>query len=64
LSEIEEYLMNLQEAPELFIRVRGNYRRMYLKRFKYHVIFSLEEDVVKILAAVHEHRHAERWVTE
>ena len=37
ISEFEEYLAHLEEAPELFIRVRGKFRRMYLKRFKYHI---------------------------
>jgi len=62
ISEFEEYLMHLEEAPELFIRVRGKFRRMYLKRFKYHVIFKIDGYVVTILAVVHEHRHPDRWM--
>ena len=64
ISEFEEYLTHLEEAPELFIRVRGKYRRMYLKRFKYHIIFRIDGDVVTILAVVHEHRHPDRWMRE
>ena len=62
ISEFEEYLAHLKEAPELFIRVRRKFRRMYLKRFKYHVIFRIDSDVVTILAVVHEHRHPDRWI--
>ena len=64
LDELESYTAHLSEAPELFIRVRGVYRRLYMKRFRYHMIFTIEGNQVRIIAVVHESRHPERWIRE
>jgi plasmid stabilization system protein ParE len=61
-EELKGFINNIIEAPELFIRVRGKYRRLYMKRFKYHLIFTIDKSIIRVIAVVHESRHAERWV--
>ncbi len=64
---LEESISNisyLEDSPLLFIKFRDDYRRLYLKRFRYHVIFKIDElqKSIKILAVIHESRDPQRWV--
>jgi plasmid stabilization system protein ParE len=63
-TELEADIAHMTEAPELFIRVRGTFRRLYMKRFKYHMIFIVGDSVIRLIAVVHESRHTERWMGE
>ena len=62
LDHITEYLYQLVE-PRLFAKVRSNYYRLYLKTFQYHLIYTIDGEVVRIIAIVHDNRHSERWIS-
>ncbi len=64
LEEFMSHLSYLEDSPLLFIKIRDDYRRLYLKRFRYHVIFKIDEPQksIEILAVLHESRDPQRWV--
>ncbi len=56
LAEIEEHLKSIASQPQRFRQIRGEVRRVILKRFPYSIFFLLEIDQIVILAVFHERR--------
>jgi toxin ParE1/3/4 len=57
----ELQLKRLEQVPLLYTEVLPSVRRTLLPRFPYGVFFVVRNDLVHILAVIHNARHPARW---
>jgi|GEM_PF-4825858 plasmid stabilization system protein ParE len=62
-KELQNYIQQLTEGPEIAAPLYKNRRRGYLYKFKYHVIYSVHHDRQEIVVhtVAHHSRHSKRW---
>ena len=60
-DDVERSLKEITENPEAFGQVSNNLRRKLVSRFPYGLIYSVEQDCIKILAIAHHKRRPEYW---
>jgi plasmid stabilization system protein ParE len=63
LAELRVAYDRILEGPLKYRDQRSGIRRALLRRFPYAVYFSLQEDVVVVLAVLHAHRDPAAWQT-
>ncbi len=51
----------LRRLPERHPVLSGSTRRAKMRRFPYMVLYVVQQDVILIVAVLHEHRHPGRW---
>jgi plasmid stabilization system protein ParE len=56
-----EVLTRIAENPELYRKVRGDVRRVVLRRFPYAVFYLFDGDEIVIVSCLHEKRSPDRW---
>lgn len=61
LGEIESVLSRIQENPQAYPLIHLDLRRAPLRRFPYGVYYALIEDVIQVVAVVHDARHPSVW---
>ena len=61
LDEIEEGLNRIREFPLLWSSYEGEYRRYFLKRFPYGLIYRVEAERIHIIAVAHIRREPSYW---
>jgi plasmid stabilization system protein ParE len=61
LRDIEMAFGRLRENPYQYQIVRGDLRRVTLKKFPYSVIYSVSDGEVAILACAHGSRDPRQW---
>jgi plasmid stabilization system protein ParE len=62
LEEVDAFVRIIAAAPERpRLRHRG-YRRVNLKRFPYYIAYSIESEVIVVLAIGHGSRRPEYWI--
>ena len=59
--EVHSAIENIQSFPMAWPIIAGDIRRCQLRRFPYGILYSLENDVIYILAVMHLHRDPEYW---
>lgn len=61
LAAIELQLKRLEQAPLLYAEVIPKVRRALLPRFPYALFFSVQDDLIHILAVLHDARNPQKW---
>ena len=61
MSEVEDSVRRIQEAPETFPRHRGRLRRKLVANFPFGILYRADSDAVRILAVMHLHRRPGYW---
>jgi toxin ParE1/3/4 len=59
---LEEAIRLLQQFPEIAPVVRGNLRCKNILRFKYNLIYAVEDAQINIYVVVSQHRRPESWL--
>ena len=62
LDEFEATLRLILEAPERWRKIRGENRKLNLRRFPYAVVYRIRGDHVCIVAVMHLHRRPFYWL--
>lgn len=60
-SDVDDVFARVRENPLQFPTIEDDARRGLLRRFPYGVFFTVEGDVVTVLAVLHLHRHPNTW---
>jgi hypothetical protein len=61
ISEFDFIIHLIYSNPEKFPIVYKKYRKAVLKQFPYKIIYSFDEQSVRILAIIHHKRHPKIW---
>jgi plasmid stabilization system protein ParE len=61
LSCVEACIQSLCRTPELYAKVRKDYRRAIVRRFPYVVFFEHSGDAVTIYGVLHTSRDPKKW---
>ena len=61
IAAMELQLKRLEQAPLLYAEVIPKVRRALLPRFPFGLFFSVRDDLVHVLAVLHDARHPKRW---
>lgn len=60
-AALELQLRRLEQAPLLYAEIVPGVRRTLLPRFPYAVFFAVKDDLVHVLAVIHNARNPKRW---
>lgn len=60
----EPQLKRLEQVPLLYAEIVPGVRRTLLPRFPYGVFYTVKNDLVHVLAAIHNARNPRRWPKE
>lgn len=60
----ELQLKRLEQVPHLYAEILPGVRRTLLPRFPYSVFYVLRNDLVHVLAVIHNARHPKRWPSD
>ncbi|MDO8990475.1 MAG: type II toxin-antitoxin system RelE/ParE family toxin [Sideroxyarcus sp.] len=61
IAAIELQLRRLEQAPLLYAEVLSGVRRALLPRFPFGLFYALRDDLVHVLAVLHDARNPGRW---
>ena len=61
IAAMELQLKRLEQAPLLYIEVIPKVRRALLPRFPYGLFYIVQENLVHVLAVLHDARNPGRW---
>lgn len=61
IAAMELQLKRLEQAPLLYVEVIPKVRRALLPRFPYGLFYIVQEDLVHVLAVLHDARNPGRW---
>ncbi len=56
LAESNKALLRIKRMPHAFSNRTGGSRRARLKRFPYHIYYSVDQNIVTVTALVHQRR--------
>ncbi|TRW98095.1 type II toxin-antitoxin system RelE/ParE family toxin [Candidatus Methylobacter oryzae] len=61
IAAMELQIKRLEQAPLLYAEVIPGVRRAFLPRFPYGLFYAVRDDLVHILAVLHDVRNPRRW---
>ena len=61
LDAVDEAIAKIKFRPLIGSPMTHQFRRVYLHRFPYALVYSVEEDVAFVAAVMHLKRHPEYW---
>lgn len=61
LIETHNAIDRILEYPESWTEISPNCRRCLTNRFPYEIIYSVEGDMILVLAVANQHRHPDFW---
>lgn len=61
IAAMELQLKRLEQAPLLYAEVIPNVRRAFLPRFPYGLFYAVRDNLIHILAVLHDARNPKRW---
>ena len=61
IAAMELQLKRLEQAPLLYAEAIPNIRRALLPRFPYGLFYAVHDNLVHVLAVVHDVRNPNRW---
>ncbi len=61
IAAMELQLIRLQQAPMLYAEVIPGVRRALLPRFPYGLFYAVRENLVYVLAVLHDARNPQQW---
>lgn len=59
--EVKEHVFKIAANPDLWALRDDGTRRFSTKKFPYQIVYSLQDDVIWIVAVAHHKRFAEYW---
>ena len=62
-TEVRKTVERILQYPKAWATVSERIRRCQVNRFPYSVFYSLKEDVVVVVAVLHNHREPRTWQT-
>lgn len=63
VEELNRAIKLILQFPNAWSPLSKRSRRCPLRRFPYHVIYSVQQDTVMIVTVVHQRRDPEKWQT-
>jgi plasmid stabilization system protein ParE len=60
-AEVRSTVETIRGFPRAWPVLEGDIRRSQIRRFPYGIIYTVEDDVIFILAVMHLHREPEYW---
>lgn len=61
LESVQDSVAAILESPLMYPAVEGDIRRAIMRRFPFMVYFTLDDDVVSVLAVLHGRRNPDSW---
>lgn len=61
-SDIKSSLHRIKNFPKAYVKIKDDIQKCVLHKFPYNIIFSIEEDLILIIAVAHHHRKPDYWV--
>ena len=61
LDAVDKAIVQIKSHPLMGTPVGKRFRRVYLHRFPYALVYSAEDDVAFVAAVMHLKRHPEYW---
>ncbi|MCL4215684.1 MAG: hypothetical protein KJ052_01545 [Candidatus Hydrogenedentes bacterium] len=61
MTEVDCALEAIQKYPKMYPKVHKSIRRALCRRFPYAIYFVEKDDVVQVLAVIHQRRHPSSW---
>jgi len=61
-ADVRDALVRLRNWPLAAPVERGDIRRMILSRFPYKLLYSVEADLIYVVAVAHLHRAPDYWI--
>ncbi len=60
-AQVNAVFTRLLDNPFLFAEIEEGARRALVRDFPYGVFFTMEDDLIAVLAVLHLHRHPDTW---
>ena len=61
-SEARETINRISIFPTAWQEVKSEIRRCIMHRFPYNIYYSIQDDIILILAIAHQHRKPDYWI--
>jgi hypothetical protein len=61
-NEIKQTLMRIQQYPKVWSAERKEIRRCFIHKFTYKIIYSIQKEIIVVLAFAHLHRKPDYWI--
>ncbi len=60
--EVKSSISRITQFPEAWSIERGDVRKIFVHRFPYKILYSIEKDHILIIAIAHQHRKPDYWI--
>jgi hypothetical protein len=61
-NEIRQALLRIQQYPKVWSAERKEIRRCFIHKFPYKIIYSIQKEIIVVLAFAHLHRKPDYWI--
>jgi mRNA-degrading endonuclease RelE of RelBE toxin-antitoxin system len=61
-NEIRHALLRIQQYPKVWSAERKEIRRCFIHKFPYKIIYSIQKEIIVVLAFAHLHRKPDYWI--
>lgn len=61
-NEIRQALLRIQQYPKVWSAERKEIRRCFIHKFPYKIIYSIQKEIIVVLAFAHLHRKPDYWL--
>ncbi|VAX38234.1 hypothetical protein MNBD_UNCLBAC01-2020 [hydrothermal vent metagenome] len=61
-KEIENSLLRIKQFPNTWPIELGDVRHYFVHKFPYKILYSVQDDIILILAFAHQHRKPYYWI--
>ena len=61
-NEIRQALLRIQQYPKVWSAERKEIRRCFVHKFPYKIIYSIQKEIIVVLAFAHLHRKPDYWI--
>jgi mRNA-degrading endonuclease RelE of RelBE toxin-antitoxin system len=61
-NEIRQALLRIQQYPKVWSAERKEIHRCFIHKFPYKIIYSIQKEIIVVLAFAHLHRKPDYWI--
>ncbi len=61
LNELDSVVQRVVRSPFQFPEIKNDIRRALLRRFPYSVYFRVRNEIIQLIAVLHQHRDPRTW---
>ena len=61
-NELRHALLRIQQYPKVWSAERKEIRRCFIHKFPYKIIYSIQKEIIVVLAFAHLHRKPDYWI--